>query len=271
VKIRRLAFSPQICLNRHNDSPPEPHVVIDVHCHILPDVDDGPKSWEVSEEMCRMASADGIQHIVATPHANDRYHYDRQYLSDLLDALRQRVGRFPRLSLGCDFHLSYENFQDLMITPSRYCIEGTRYLLVELSNYSIPAQIDEHLARMHEKEIVPIITHPERNPILQQDPERVLRWAEMRCVVQITASAITGFWGERAWRAAQWLLKHQAVHVLATDAHDTKNRVPQLSHAREALEDICDPAVARVLVDDNPRAIVNGLPLPYFPIPAIRK
>ncbi|MFI5073267.1 MAG: tyrosine-protein phosphatase [Terriglobales bacterium] len=246
---------------------PESQAVIDVHCHILPDVDDGPKSWEAAEEMCRMASEDGIQHIVATPHANDRYHYDRQYLSDLLDSLRQRVGKFPRFSLGCDFHLSYENFQDLMVTPSRYCIEGTPYVLVELSNYSIPAQIDDCLAKMHEKGITSVITHPERNPILQQDPERVMRWVEMRCAVQVTASAITGFWGERAWRAAQWLLKHEAVHVLATDAHDTKNRVPQLSHAREAVEETCGADVARALVEDNPHAIINGMPLPYFPIP----
>jgi protein-tyrosine phosphatase len=245
--------------------------VIDVHCHILPEVDDGPKSWEMAEEMCRMAVADGIEHVVATPHANDRYHYDRPYVAGLLDTLRERVGRFPRLSLGCDFHLSYENFQDLLVSPSRYCIEGTRYLLVELSNYSIPAQIDECLIRMHEMEIVPIITHPERNPILQLSLERVLSWAEMRCVVQVTGSALTGFWGERSWQAAQWLLKHQAVHVLASDAHDTTNRVPQLSQAGEAVEDVCDADVARALVDDNPRAIVNDLALPYFPMPTIRK
>ncbi len=238
--------------------------MIDIHCHILPDVDDGPKSWEAAEEMCRMALADGIQHIVATPHANDRYHYDREYLSGLLDTLRQRVGRFPRFSLGCDFHLSYENFQDLMVAPSRYCIEGTNYLLVEFSNYSIPAQIDQSLAQMQSKGIIPIITHPERNPILQQDMERVLRWVEMRCVVQITASSITGFWGERAWRAAEWLLKHDAVHVIATDAHDTKNRVPQLSPAVEALDDICDPAVAHALVEGNPCAIIDGKPLPLL-------
>ncbi len=245
--------------------------MIDVHCHILPDVDDGPKSWETAEEMCRMAFADGIEHIVATPHANDRYHYDRQYLADLLNSLRQRVGRFPRFSLGCDFHLSYENFQDLIVSPSRYCIEDSQYLLVELSNYSIPAKIDECLAKMNEKGIIPVITHPERNPILQQDLERVLRWVEMQCAVQVTASAITGFWGERPWRAAQWLLKHDAVHVLATDAHNTKNRLPLLSHAREAVEEISGPRVARVLVDDNPRAIVNGMPLPYFPVPNTKK
>jgi protein-tyrosine phosphatase len=236
--------------------------LIDIHCHILPDVDDGPKSWEAAEEMCRMASADGIEHIVATPHANDRYHFDREYLSGLLDTLRQRIGKFPRFSLGCDFHLSYENFQDLMIAPSRYCIEGTNYLLVEFSNYSIPAQIDRSLAQMQAKGIIPIITHPERNPILQEDMERVLRWVEMRCVVQITASSITGFWGERAWRAAEWLLKHNAVHVIATDAHDTRNRVPQLSQAVEALDDICDSAVVKALVEGNPRAIVDGKPLP---------
>lgn len=212
--------------------------------------------------MCRMASADGIEHIVATPHANDRYHFDREYLSGLLDTLRQRIGKFPRFSLGCDFHLSYENFQDLMIAPSRYCIEGTNYLLVEFSNYSIPAQIDRSLAQMQAKGIIPIITHPERNPILQEDMERVLRWVEMRCVVQITASSITGFWGERAWRAAEWLLKHNAVHVIATDAHDTRNRVPQLSQAVEALDDICDSAVVKALVEGNPRAIVDGKPLP---------
>lgn len=245
--------------------------MVDVHCHILPDVDDGPKSWEAAEEMCRMASADGIEHIVATPHANDRYHYDRPYVTGLLETLRQRAGRFPRLTLGCDFHLSYENFQHLMLAPSRYCIEGTPYLLVELSNYSIPAQIDECLVKMHQKQVIPIITHPERNPILQQDPDRVLHWVGMRCVVQVTASSITGFWGERAWHAAQWLLKHEAVHVLATDAHDTKRRVPMLSQAREAVEDILDVSVARAMVDDNPRAIISGLPLPYFPAPAARK
>jgi hypothetical protein len=118
-------------------------VMIDVHCHILAEVDDGPKSWDISEEMCRMAAADGTEHIVATPHANHRYEYDREYLTRVLDYLRQRVGDSPRLSLGCDFHLSYENVQDAMVHPERYVIESSRYLLVELSNYSIPVQIAE--------------------------------------------------------------------------------------------------------------------------------
>jgi len=85
--------------------------VIDIHCHILPEVDDGPKSSEISEAMCRMAAEDGIEHIVATPHSNDHYFYDRDYLLTLLENLRQRIGPRPALSLGCDFHLSFDNMQ----------------------------------------------------------------------------------------------------------------------------------------------------------------
>jgi protein-tyrosine phosphatase len=244
--------------------------VIDIHCHILADVDDGPKSWEVAHEMCRMASADGIEHIVATPHANERYHYDRQYLSGLLDHLRRLAGPAPRFSLGCDFHLSYENLQEVMVSPEKYCIEGTRYLLVELSNYSVPAQMDDSFAKLQELGMTPIITHPERNPIVQQNPQRVLQWAKQGCVVQVTASALTGLWGERAWRAAEFLLKRKAVHVLATDAHDTKRRTPILSTARQLIAEDYGNAMAQALVDDNPRAIVNGKPLLYFPDPVLK-
>jgi protein-tyrosine phosphatase len=244
--------------------------MIDIHCHILAEVDDGPKSWDVAQEMCRIAVADGIEHIVATPHANERYPYDREYLSGILDYLRQRVGGAPRLSLGCDFHLSYENLQDALVRPERYTIEGSHYMLVELSNYSVPAQIDEYFTKLGDKGITPIITHPERNPILQRTPQRILQWVELGCAVQVTASALTGAWGERAWHTAEWLFERDAVHVLATDAHDAKHRTPVLSAARNMAADLKSAAVARALVDDNPRAIVNGQPLPYFPDPVMK-
>ncbi len=212
--------------------------MIDIHCHILPEVDDGPKSWETAESMCRMAVKDGIEHIVATPHANDRYF--------------------------CDFHLSYENLQSAMATPERYCIGNTRYLLVEFSNFSIPAQMDEWLSEIHEKGITPIVTHPERNPILQQAAERVLQWVALGCAVQVTASAITGAWGARARQSADWLLKEKAVHFLATDAHDTERRPPVLSKARSIIAKQFGEEVAQALVAGNPGAVVKDQPLPHF-------
>jgi protein-tyrosine phosphatase len=249
----------------------ESSVLIDIHCHILPQVDDGAKSWDMAQEMCRMAAADGIEHIVATPHANERYAYDREALSAALNQLRLLVGPTPKLSLGCDFHLSYENLQDALVRPQRYMIEDSRCLLVELSNYSIPSNIEESFTQLGDKGITPVITHPERNPILQNTPQRVLKWVELGCVVQVTASALTGSWGERAWRTADWLLEREAVHVLATDAHDTKHRIPVLSAARREAEIVCGAQVAQALVEDNPRAIVSGKTLPYFPDPVMKR
>lgn len=244
--------------------------MIDIHSHIIPEVDDGAKSWEIAQEMCRMAAADGIEHMVATPHANERYAYDRELLRSLLDRLRKLIGDKPGLSLGCDFHLSYENIQDAILNPHRYTIEDTQYLLVELSNYSIPSNVEESFTQLGDKGMRPVITHPERNPILQRAPQRVLRWVEMGCVVQVTASAVTGSWGERAWRTAEWLLERDAVHVLATDAHDFKHRVPALTAARKEVEENFGAGVAKALVDDNPRAIINNLPLPYCPNPVMK-
>ena len=239
--------------------------MIDIHCHILPEVDDGPKSWEVCQAMCGMAASDGIEHMVATPHANDRYHYDREYLRGIRDELQRRVGAVPRIGLGCDFHLSYENLQDVFVRPERYCIEDTSYLLVELSNYSIPAHVNDCFAQFSQKGITPILTHPERNPLLQQSPEQVLEWVVQGCVVQVTASAITGSWGEKALKSAKWLMDRNAVHVLASDAHDIEHRKPLLSAARDAAGRMFGHDVAHALVENNPRAIVRGEALPYLP------
>ena len=243
--------------------------MVDIHSHILPEVDDGPKSWDVSVAMCRAAAADGITHMVATPHANDRYHYDREYLQGLVAHLQQLVGDAPKLSLGCDFHLSYDNIQDALANPTRYVIEGTRYLLVEFSNYSIPEGTTDSFIKLGDCGITAILTHPERNPILRESPQRVVEWVEQGCIVQVTGSALTGFWGERTLRAAHWLLEHQAVHVLATDAHDTEKRIAVLSTARDAAAEICGQEIAEAMVEANPRAIITNQPLPYSPQPVM--
>ena len=241
--------------------------MIDIHSHILPEVDDGPKSWDVSVAMCRMAATDGITHMVATPHANDRYHYDREYLKGVLAHLQRLVGDTIKLSLGCDFHLSYDNLQDAFSNPTRYVIEGSQYMLVELSNYSVPPQTTDSFLKLGDCGMTAIITHPERNPIVRESPQRIVEWAEQGCIIQMTGSALTGFWGERVRRVAQWLLERQSVHVLASDAHDTAKRVPVLSTARDAAAVICGEGVADALVEANPRAIVSAQPLPYFPQP----
>jgi len=236
--------------------------MIDIHCHILPRFDDGSKSWEMTTEMCRLAIEDGITHIVATPHANEIYPYDRNRVRECLAALDQQVGDRLSFSIGCDFHLSYDNIEDAILHPQRYTIAAKRYLLVELSDYGIPPQIKESFFRLQSAGLTPIITHPERNAILQRRPEQVPLWVEAGCLVQVTASALTGYWGETARRIAMWLLELDAVHVIATDAHDDKHRMPILSEARNVVSKHFGGEDARALVEDNPRAIIAGQPVP---------
>ena len=240
--------------------------MVDIHCHILPGIDDGPESWEMTAEMCHIAAADGITHIVATPHCNDEFSYDRERFAEMLGELYDVAEGKLGFTLGCDFHFSHENICDALAYPRRYTIGESQYLLVEFSDYAIPPNVKQDLLSISSSGMVPIITHPERNPILLRNPERVLEMAEQGCLVQVTANAITGFWGKRSQQMAEWLLAREAVHVVASDAHDTDYRKPVLSQARYAIAALVGDEIADALVTHNPAAIVDGKSLPYQPL-----
>jgi protein-tyrosine phosphatase len=236
--------------------------MVDIHCHILPGVDDGPRSWEMTREMCRIAADDGIRHIVATPHCNDMYSYDRAQCEGLKEKLEQASQGRIEFSIGCDFHFSYENIADAIANPKRYSINGTPYLLIEFSDYGIPPNVAQLLLEFTSRGMVPIITHPERNPLLVRRPERVLEMVDAGALVQVTANSITGFWGEQARSLVEWLLAQRLVHVIASDAHDAVHRRPVLSQARDLVARMLGAQAAEDLVSNIPQAIVEGKPLP---------
>jgi protein-tyrosine phosphatase len=239
--------------------------MVDIHCHILPGIDDGSKSWEMTTEMCRMAAEDGITHIVATPHSNDVYSYDRERYTEMLGQLHDAANGKLAFSLGCDFHFSYDNIRDAMDHPRRYTIGDSQYLLIEFSDYGIPPSVKQDVFALSSCGMVPIITHPERNQPLLKNPDTVLKLVDAGCLVQVTANAVTGAWGPRSKKMVEWLLKREAVHVIASDAHDPVHRKPIMSEARNAVAEIAGAEVAEALVTRNPEAIVEGKSLPYQP------
>ena len=243
--------------------------MIDVHCHLLPQVDDGAKSWEMALAMCDVAKADGITHIVCTPHANDEYKYDRTQHQKTVDELQARITNGLTVSLGCDFHFSYDNIQAVIAEPDNFVIAGGDYLLVELSDFAMSPAIFIALEKLVAMGIRPIITHPERNMMLQRHAEDVLRFAQKGCAIQITANSFTGHWGEGSRKMAHWLLEQQAVHIIASDAHDPKFRPPVMSQARDVVAKAFGHEVAQACVEQNPAAIIAGEPLPWFPQPRI--
>lgn len=236
--------------------------MVDIHSHILPLVDDGAKSWEIAVEMVKMAERDGTTHMVATPHANYEYDYDRESHAALLAELQQKVGNGIQLILGCDFHFSYDNVEDAIAHPSRYTIGETNYLLIELSDFNVPAQLANMLFSLTSKGLIPILTHPERNPILQKRPERVQEWIELGTLVQITASAFTGKWGKGVQKLANWYAERGMAHVIASDAHSANHRNPVMSEARKIVAKSHGEEYARSLVETNPLAIIQNQPLP---------
>lgn len=231
--------------------------MVDIHCHILPGVDDGAKDWPTTVEMCRIAIKDGITHLVATPHASERYAYSREQHWTALLELQERVPELT-FALGCDFHLSYENIESLRQYPQHYTIGNSRFVLTELSDFGIPDHIKQYLFQIHCLGLTTVITHPERNGIFAQYPDLAAELVDMGCLLQITGSSLLGTWGRGARKLAERYLAEGLVSVIASDAHDAKRRTPTLSKARNAAANIVGSEAASQLVEANPWWIVAG-------------
>jgi protein-tyrosine phosphatase len=239
--------------------------MVDIHCHILPGLDDGADTLETSIQMAESAIADGITHVVATPHANSHYKFDPEIIRRRLDELQAAVGNRLKLATGCDFHLNFENLQDLEKNPQKYTINQKNYLLVEFAEFSIPPSMDDTMHHLHLIGLSPIITHPERNAMLRTKPERMYRWLHQGSYVQITAQSLLGRFGNSAQECAGQLLDEDRVHFVASDAHNLKGRPLQLRAAFDAVAERRGEHVAQALFRNNPLAAFEGRKLPYEP------
>jgi protein-tyrosine phosphatase len=239
----------------------------DIHNHLLFGLDDGPKDLELSCAMVDAAIANGITHMVCTPHANDRWGFDPEVNSEKLADIEAYAGDRMTFGLGCDFHLTYDNIQDQFKNPKKYSINGRRYLLVEFPDFGIQPSIGETLYEFVASGVVPIITHPERNATLQAKPEMIADWMRSGCVVQVTAGSLLGRFGPRAEAMAHQLLKRNWVHFLASDAHNISSRPPNLGDAHKKLIEDYGQETADRLCIENPRAAFYGEPLGPQPEP----
>ena len=239
--------------------------MVDIHHHLLFGLDDGPKDFETSLAMAKMAAADGITHIVATPHANSRHPFDPAIIAERLSELRSALaseGVAITLGSGCDFHLSYENLQHAYREPHYFAINNLGYLLVELPDHSIPRQLDDAFYELRVAGVEPILTHPERNPVLQKDSSRMEEWLRQGMLVQVTTSSVLGQMGSVAERMAHRMLANRWVHFLATDAHNLKHRPPQMRAACDLVAKKYGEAYAKRICVENPLAVFEGRALP---------
>ncbi len=235
--------------------------MVDIHTHILPGLDDGARSLGESVAMLGIAAASGTTDIVATPHANLDYSFDPDQITKSIAKLTAAAGPVPRIHRGCDFHLAYENIQDAIENPAKYTINNKNYLLVEFSDLIIFNNTGEIFERLMAGGMVPVITHPERNALLQQRIGKLEEWAVMGVLLQVTALSFLGRFGRRAREFSDELMRRGLVHFVASDAHDTEDRTPDMRGARKYVERHYGNEWAERLFVTNPRRVLTGEPV----------
>ena len=236
--------------------------MFDIHSHIVWGIDDGSPDIEISIAMLELAWESGTTDIVATPHSNAEYEYQPALIDERIQELMARTGGRPKIHRGCDLHLNFDNLDHLLANPSVYTIAGKQYLLVECPDFHVGKHTELVLRQILDAGLVPIVTHPERNPVLQKKLERVEEWVDLGCLVQVTALSVTAGFGRAATKACHELLRRGLVHIVASDAHDPSYRSTRLDKAREVVREQYGNETAEALFTENPRDVVEGNDLP---------
>jgi protein-tyrosine phosphatase len=243
--------------------------VIDIHAHILPGIDDGADSFEEAVQMCRMAASQGVEVIVATPHAHDGLHEipSPEALQNLVRELNARLNGLIRIKLGCELRFTHEVVKQICEDRSAPTLAGGPYALIEFPHAIIPLGSERALFDLISRGIKPIIAHPERNRMVASEPWRFYPLAEMGILGQLDAGSITGQFGKRVQKASHTMLESGLVQIVASDCHNLRNRPPNMQAAVGALSDILGAHAATMMADGNPRAVIKGEALPYLPAP----
>ena len=236
--------------------------MIDIHHHLLSGLDDGATSMDISVAMARIAAADGITHVVCTPHANGQYAYDRRLVEEKIAELQWRLDeeKIPlKLGRGCDFHMSYDNIQEAQIDPGSSASTGLAICWWSCRTTGCRGNLTETFYQLQLAGLTPILTHPERNPTLQTDEPRMMDWLRGGVLVQVTAGSVTGQDGESGaadgasscWRSAGCTFWRPMRTI-------RRSRPPQMREAFELVAEKYGQDYAHTLCVTNPLAVFMG-------------
>lgn len=240
--------------------------MIDLHCHILPGVDDGAASLEESLSMARLAVDSGVRAIAATPHCDPESGFDNYRSRELAQRFLRLEQAVQREKLPLRIHAGMEVF----VTPSTprllregqlLTLGGSRYLLAEFDFQCGAPFAERMLSALRQEGVRPVVAHPERYRFVQRDPERLFRWLEEGYVLQLNKGSFFGRFGEGAARTAHWCLREGCIHLIGSDAHSPYQRTTRLSDIHEYISGAASQRLADLLLKDNPGRILADQPV----------
>jgi len=233
--------------------------MIDIHSHLLPGIDDGPRTWEESLALCRSVAEHGVTTSIATPHLIDGvYNNTRSRLVGLVRELGDRLAEagIP-LEVLAGAEVDFSSQHVLEVTDELPRIGDGRAVLIEMPVAVVPPSIAETLFRIRAHGLIPILAHPERNEELQRHPRLAREWLDAGAALQLDAESLLGFWGRHARACAETVLRDGCYHAMASDAHSVEKRPPRLREALERVRTLVDGDPSR-LVHEGPRALLAG-------------
>lgn len=246
--------------------------MIDLHCHILPGLDDGAQSFEESVAMAEIARSDGIRTIAATPHLFrdvvegrdfEALEKTREELAGVLKAKNIAVDILP----GAEVHISHRLVEEIRKNRNNLVINRSSYMFVEFPSDHIYSGVRELFFELMNEGIRPIIAHPERNRVFLRRPELLYELVQAGALAQVNAGSVTGQYGDSVKDAAIRFCELNFIHFLGSDGHNSRSKAPRLSPALIRLEQVMGKERARALVEENPLAVLEDRELSSLPEP----
>ena len=232
--------------------------MIDVHCHILPGIDDGASDLDVARAMLKKEYEDGVRAVIATPHYRKRmFEPSKERIVSAYETLRREAeGLGIALYLGCEYHVNSEITENIF-AGNQPSLAGSRYVLSEFSSASTDAFIRERCMHMRTRGLVPVIAHVERYPALTDDLDLIEELSEMGCMIQMNAGSILREDGFKVRRFCKKLLSYQMVDLIGSDCHDMKQRSPRMGECEDWLEKKTGAAYTEKLMRGNAEKILE--------------
>ncbi|OGO79275.1 MAG: hypothetical protein A2Y23_01505 [Clostridiales bacterium GWB2_37_7] len=238
-------------------------MLVDLHCHILPGIDDGAKDLNTTLAMCQIAEQDGTDSIIATPHfihgaINNHRELIHSKVIELNSYIREQninIELYP----GCEAFICPE--LPKMVREGHVCtLNNTQYILIELPMASVPEYTIDVIYKLKLDGYIPIIAHPERNAVIAHKPNILLDLINRGALTQVNATSVKGLFGKEVMSTAIDLIQHKMVHFLASDAHTTGGRSPKLSSAMSIIDSKVSLETLETIIS-NSQAVLKGEPI----------